>query len=112
MTDKTIPLDAVRTALMCAKVKAAVRGHEINGKPHARVAAYTLFQPLTGCDCRQRHRHGYRPSQKLHFGPMYVGDLAPLVERTRLLHGLPEVKRTWGQGFKAMKACAREWVMR
>lgn len=112
MEEKTIPLDAVRLAIMAAKVKTAFRGREIGGEPHARVAAYTSFQPLTGSDCRHRPGSGYRPSPTLHFGPMYRGDLDRLVERTRFAHGLPEVKRIWGAGLMAMRAAAKQWVMR
>ena len=34
--------------------------------------------------------------------PMRRGHIGRLYERTRLFHGLPEVKRTWGAGIRAL----------
>ena len=112
MSTKTIPLSAVQVAITGASVKARVKAREIDGKPHARVAAYTAFQPITASHCRLRPGAGYHPNQPRHFGPMYMGDLDRVVERTRMIHGPAEVKRTWGLGLRAMLAIAKSGVMR
>lgn len=101
---KTIPLDAVRNALTLAIVKQKVR-HAPDGKPLARFAAYTYYAPLTSVTCRnarpgQRRRH----FPGMHLGGLTHGDLHLAVQRARCMHGLQEVRRTWGAGLRALQA--------
>lgn len=98
MTARVIPLDAVRTVLMCEKA----RRHA--GTPLARTAAYTHREALP-IDCRTSRR-GYTRHACLgvHFAPMTSGDLSAVLERTRLHHGLAEVRAIWGRGLRALRA--------
>jgi hypothetical protein len=107
---KTIPLQSVRDALMCAKVrKLAARSPD--AKPLGRCAAFTQY-PLLNIACREAKRgHRPYPHQAHHFGPMSPGDLERLLERARW-SGLPEVRRTWGAGVRALKAEFADGVMR
>ena len=43
--------------------------------------------------------------------PMERGNLRELVERTRWLRGLDEVRRTWGCGLRAMLAEAEQYTL-
>jgi hypothetical protein len=98
MTARTIPLDAVRTVLMCEKARRRA------GTPLARTAAYTRREALP-IDCRTARR-GYARHACLgvHFAPMTSGDLSAVLERTRLHHGLAEVRAIWGRGLRALRA--------
>ena len=113
MSDKSIPLEAVRNALMCAVIKKKTAGREIGGQPHGRTAAFTYYAPLTSVTCRSA-----RPGQQrrhfpgLNFGVLARGDLYRVIERVRLEHGLQEVRRTWGLGLRALKAELGNGVMR
>lgn len=112
MEHKTIPLDAVRNALMCAVVKQKTAGRDITGKPMARFAASTNYQSFSHCTCRNAswgRRVQYTPC---HFGPMSVGDLSILVRNVHLFHGAPEVRKTWGVGLRAMQTDIESGVMR
>lgn len=112
MIEKTIPLNAVKNALMCAVVKKAVAGREISGKPIGRTAAYTYYAPFTSVTCRNArrgHQHGHFSG--LNFGVMHQGDLDRLLERVRW-NGLAEVRATWGAGVRALKAEFANGVMR
>ncbi|MGA0610542.1 hypothetical protein [Caldimonas sp. KR1-144] len=51
-------------------------------------------------DWSQRQRQARTPL----FLAMNHGDLVSAVERTRLCHGLKEVRATWGCGLKALRA--------
>ena len=113
MTEKAIPLDAVRNALMCAVIKQKTAGREVSGKPHGRTAAYSYYAPLTSVTCRNA-----RPGQQrrhfpaMHFGVMFQGDVDRLIERVRLEQGLQEVRRIWGKGLRALQAEIGNGVMR
>lgn len=110
----TIPIQAVRDALAFAIVKRVART-DAQGKPLGRVAAYTYYAPLTTVTCRTRRYRSDGPQRRFpgaHFGPMFRGDLDRLLERTRLEHGLPEVRRTWGAGMRALQAEFRDGVLR
>lgn len=113
MNDKTIPLQAVRDALMCAVVKTKVRGREISGKPHARTAAFTQVPHAFVYRCTDaRKRRGRLPSPPWHFSPMDAGDMERLLQHVRVWHGRDEVRRTWGVGFRALKTEFTDGVMR
>ena len=112
MSDKSIPLDAVRNALMCAMVKKIARTDR-EGRPLGRVAAYTYYAPLTSVACESRWRGGARRTfPGMHFGPMWRGDLDRVIQRVRVERGVAEVRRTWGAGVRALKAEAASGVMR
>jgi hypothetical protein len=112
MSTKTIPLKDVRNALMCARVKQIARV-DATGKPLGRVAAYTYFAPLTTVTCRSNWRDGPRRTfPDSHFGPLFNGDIDLVLARTRCLHGLAEVRRTWGAGMRALKIEFADGVMR
>ena len=101
-TVRTIPLQSVRDALMFAQIRRKALQREI-----ARFAAYTDIQPLSGATCRSsayRRNAPQRTFTPMHLCGMWRGDLDRLVERVRLEHGLPEVRRTWGKGLRAMQA--------
>jgi len=98
---RAIPLQAVRDALMLAVVRKKAAHSQV-----ARFAAYTNVQPLTGVTCSSpayRRRGPQRDLGPMHICGMWRGDLDRLVTRVRLEHGLPEVRRTWGTGLRAMQ---------
>lgn len=55
------------------------------------------------CDWRSNARleHTHRLTPPL-FQPLSRGGIRSVIERTRLLHGLAEVRRIWGQGLKSL----------
>lgn len=109
---KTIPLEAVRSALMCAVIKQKTAGREVHGKPHGRVAAYSYYAPLTSVCCRNARRgQVLRHFPGLNFGVLSHGDLDKVLERVRW-SGLHEVRATWGAGVRALKAEFADGVMR
>lgn len=66
--------------------------------------------PVIEIDCSRRNRmrnlddalsYGYFDSQ---ITPLHRGHISQLYMRTRLNHGLAEVKKTWGVGLKALQA--------
>ena len=102
MPPRTIPLNAVRDALMFAIVRKKATGARLS-----RFAAYTAIQPLTGVTCSSpAHRRStpQRSLESMHLCGMWRGDLGRLVDRLRLEHGLPEVRRTWGAGLRVLQA--------
>jgi hypothetical protein len=109
---KTIPLKDVRNALMCAKVRLVAARHGPPTSHLGRFAAYTQVPHLHDA-CRQAKR-GLKPIRmmELHFSALHRGDLLRVLERTRLEHGLPEVRRTWGAGLRALKAEFATGVLR
>lgn len=112
MSTKTIPLNAVRTALMCAVIKQKTAGREVGGKAHCRTAAFTYYSPFASA-CREARRGSVnRHLPAMHNGVMSQGDLGRVVERVRLERGLQEVRRTWGVGLRALLAELGNGVMR
>lgn len=103
MSTKTIPLGAVRVALTGAVVKSR------SDRPLARTVAMTRYAPLARC-CASRRLHV--PAPAVHFGVMEAGELPSLVKRVQLEHGSHEVRKTWGQGVKALLADMGTGVMR
>ena len=103
MSTKTIPLGAVRVALTGAVVK--IR----SDRPLERTVAMTRYAPLARC-CASRRLHV--PAPAVHFGVMEAGELSSLVKRVQLEHGSTEVRKTWGQGVKALLADMGTGVMR
>lgn len=111
MQPKTIPLRALQDALMCTMIRIKTRGWEIGGKPHGRTAAYTQ-NPNLNISCRDA-LWGYKPfpPNPSNFSPMSKGDMEGLLKKVRM-HGLPEVRKTFGAGMKALQAEFADGVMR
>ena len=112
---KAIPLKDVETALICAIVRLKSRADD--GNRHGRTAAMTQA-PFWLPTCRDRlrerrlgNRSGFMPVRQ-HFTVMHAGDLDRLLERSRMHHGLPEVRRTWGAGMRALQAEFNAGAMR
>lgn len=108
-TAHTISLAGVEIALMAAKLRRYSNGRT------ALLAACTP-RPLIEIDC---HRRAPRPSDKAlaasssrvsDVGPMDRGHIAALFERVRVFHGLPEVRRTFGCGIRALRAESK-WTL-
>ncbi len=113
MDHKSIPLKAVRDALMFAVIRKAVARCENSDKPIARFAAYTYYAPLTSVTCRTARRGQQRRAfPGLNTGLMERGDLDRLVRNVHLFHGAREVRKTWGQGLRALQAEIGTGVMR
>ena len=103
MSTKTIPLGAVRVALTGAVAKSQ------SDRALACTVAMTRYEPLARC-CGS-HRT-YVPPQAGHFGVMHGGELPSLIKRVQLVHGSTEVRKTWGQGAKALLADMGTGLMR
>lgn len=105
MADKTIPLEAVRLAFVTAKARSLSVVTD-------RFAAFTDC-PLVGLDCEDTLR-GMKPYRvgHCHFLPMTRGNVGQLLERVRRERGLPEVRRTWGAGLRALQREIAQGVMR
>lgn len=99
----TIPLKAVRDALMLAIVK---RKSPVNV---ARFAAYTRYPSPFSPGCGRTPRVIVSP---LHFGPMEAGDLVRVLTRHRAEAGLAGVRRTWGAGMRELKVEFARGAMR
>lgn len=101
-TQHTIPLDSVKLALEMCKVR------KINSGRTAMLAAYTPA-PVVQTDCSSRKRLRARAldvdlGMRNQAGLLERGHLHELIERTRLHHGLAEVRKTWGTGLRALLA--------
>ncbi|MDO9032879.1 MAG: hypothetical protein Q7V09_20825 [Hydrogenophaga sp.] len=99
----TIALKDLELVLFSARMRR-------NNKGRTCLLAATTAAPIMELDCSRRHsllgrnkapRFGL---SKCNAGPMSRGHVAELIERTRLLHGLPEVRKTWGAGLRALLA--------
>jgi hypothetical protein len=98
---KVIPLKDVSVALMCAVVRLKTRSDD--GGRHGRTAAFTQA-PFWEPTCRDRVRGSTpRPAVRQHFSVMHSGDMGCLLQRSRLHHGLLEVRQTWGAGYRALQ---------
>ena len=104
MTIHTIPLPAVEFVLLTVKVR------RLNKSATALLAAYTP-RPAVKVDC---HR-GTAPSasalnrakqegmQVEQAALMERGHIHKVIERTRNLHGLDEVRKTFGAGMRELE---------
>lgn len=103
MNGHTIPLKAVELALMTAKLRSNTHGRT------SLLAAYTP-RLVAGVDCHQgiapsaatlahAKQEGMRVEQAAF---MERGHIHKVIERTRNLHGLPEVRKTFGAGLKEL----------
>jgi hypothetical protein len=59
--------------------------------------------PLVSVDCHEGRKPLAVPHRAL-VSPMQRGRIHSLYTRTRLQHGLAEVRRTWGAGLRALLA--------
>lgn len=98
----TIPVQAVRDALMLAVVK--LKSGE--GEQLARFGAYTRYPRSWDADCRrpQRNRSAEQNLPCVWFGPLQRGDMHRVLERHRAEAGLAGVRKTWGAGMKQLQA--------
>ena len=103
MNCHAIPLKAVELALMTAKMRRSTHGGT------SLLAAYTP-RLVAGVDCHRgtapsaatlahAKREGMRVEQA---ALMERGHIVDLIKRTRNLHGLPEVRKTFGAGLKEL----------
>lgn len=76
------------------------------GERACRWAAMSNGASTQRCD---RRGSSYRLPHPPLMTPMQRGDLQAAVERTRLVGGLAEVRRTWGCGLRAIQAEARQY---
>ena len=104
MNGHTIPLKAVELALMTAKMRRNNQGRT------ALLAAYTP-RLVAGVDCHQgiapsaatlahAKQEGMRVEQAAF---MERGHIHKVIERTRNLHGLDEVRKTFGAGMRELE---------
>lgn len=101
-TQHTIPLSSVELALAACKMR------KFNGGRTAQFAAFTP-SPAVKPDCSTRNRlrmreWGAKIGMRPQNGLLDRGHLHELIERTRLSHGLAEVRKTWGAGLRALLA--------
>lgn len=100
---QTIKADALQLVLFAARLRRSNNGHT------CALAALTAA-PVLRADCSSANRLRMREEAQ-RFGqykaivtPMERGHLAELVLKTRLNHGLAEVRKTWGAGLKTLLA--------
>jgi hypothetical protein len=102
MTDVTIALRDLELVLRTARMRKSTNWRTC-------LMAVTTAAPILEFDCSSRNRlRGIEGAQRIGLcgcsaGPMRRGHVVELIERTRLLHGLPEVRKTWGAGLRALK---------
>jgi len=105
--EKSIPLNLVELALHSRKIAAVQRRADPSaGCRWAAMSAHTATN-----ECRRGARQ-FHYSVKPMMTPMFAGYLASVVERVRSTEGLQGVRRTWGMGYRAMKASTSSEVMR
>lgn len=101
MTTYTIKVDDMRLLVCAAKLRRYTHGRT------CQMAAITRG-PVIHTDCSSARRRSMRESAMnmgradSFVGPMHRGHLAELVLRTRLNHGLSEVRKTWHTGLRAL----------
>lgn len=105
-----IALEHLRLVLASAKLRRFTAGRTC-------LLAVVTPAPLLRADCSSRSRHRMREEAVRHgqyrpmVTPMDRGHLAELILRTRLSHGLQEVRKIWGAGLRALQAEVR-YVMK
>jgi hypothetical protein len=92
-----------------ADLRLALSAHCSRGTP-GRFAAMSNSVASPSCANRLRGDRWTLKVQPM-LSPLMRGRMLEVVERTRLHHGLPEVRRTWGAGLRAMLAETRGAVM-
>lgn len=98
-------INAEHLLLVLVTRKIAAR-QAARGERACRWAAMSNGASTQRCDRRGgRYRLPHPPLMT----PLQRGDLLAAVERTRLVGGLAEVRRTWGCGLRAIQAEARQY---
>lgn len=101
MITHTIKVEDMRVLVSAAKLRRYTQGRT------CQMAAITRG-PVIHTDCSSNSRARMRDSAMsmgrvdAFIGPMHRGHLAELVMRTRLNHGLDEVRKTWRTGLRAL----------
>jgi hypothetical protein len=102
----TIPADHLVTVLAAHKLRRYTQGRTCQ-------LCVVTAAPLLQVDCHHGSRHttAAKRAQALkdgnwppHITPLRRGHISSLYARTRLHHGLKEVRRTWGAGLRALLA--------
>lgn len=109
MNARFIPLQAVRDALMFAMIRKKGASGTV-----VRFAAYTDIQTLCGVTCSSPAHRRNMPQRSLgrvHLCGMWRGDLDRVIQRQGIEFGLPEVRRTWGTGLRALQAECKEFSL-
>lgn len=112
MAQQHTPAAGSGQTIKASDLKFALAAHKLrrhtSGKT-CQVAAITAG-PLIEADCSSAGRLRMR-ADALRMGksrvtvtPMNRGHIGGLIERTRVFHGLAEVRKTWGVGIKALLA--------
>lgn len=105
MIEQAIPLASVELALFSARMRRRNHGRTC-------LLAATAPLPILEVDCSRRTRNtsSWR-EEAVRLGlsnctatPLHRGRIAEVIDRTRLFHGLLEVRKTWGVGIKALKS--------
>lgn len=117
MSTATIPLAAVRDALMLSKVRQCTMDARASEgkKPLSRYAAYSRYPDrLLVPDCARPNWNPWRlrlAQTPIHLSLMTRGKL-PQVLRTVRQRGLAEVRRTWGEGMRTLQKEFADGVLR
>jgi len=90
MHTRTISADHLQLSLVAMRLK------------HSRTRWAAMSNGVTTQFCDRRGHHYQLPHPPL-MQPMDSGRMATVLHRVRM-HGLPEVKRTFGTGLRAMQA--------
>lgn len=100
-TARTINAEDLRMVIAAAKLRRCTQGATCQ-------LAVVTRAPVVRTDCSNANRarmreHSQRMGQFNSFvAPMERGHMAELVMRTRLAHGLDEVRKTWRTGLRAL----------
>lgn len=105
---KTIPLKAVREAVMLCHLR-SVSARDAKGREFAHGAAYTQ-DPTFLANCRTRASARGLPTIVAHGPFLRRGDMQRVLDTVRM-HGLPEVRRTFGAGLRSLAAEFKRGVL-
>lgn len=105
MIEQAIPLASVELALFSARMRRRNHGRTC-------LLAATTPLPILEVDCSRRTRNtsSWREEamrlglSKCTVTPLHRGHIGDVINRTRLNHGLAEVRKTWGTGLRALLA--------
>lgn len=98
---QTIKADDLKFALAASKLRRHTGGRT------CQLAVLTAG-PVLRADCSHRNRLHSREDVQRHgtfksmVTPLERGHMAEVVMRTRWLHGLAEVRKTWGTGIRTL----------
>ena len=108
MIHATIDLKVVELALVSRKIAA----YQNRTKPGSGCRWAAMSAHMNTGDCERRRRPIWRFPVKSMLTPLQCGYLSRVVEQVRLREGLAAVRKTWGLGYRAMQAAARDPVVR